>query len=96
MNERFALPLISILIIVGLIVGFIFVAKEFMKPTFNEKDYSVKVITVKEGDTLSTYYRRYAKEGTNYNEYLSAIKSLNKMRTSTIYAGDLIEVYVAK
>lgn len=96
MNERFALPLISILLIVGLVIGFIFVAKEFMKPTFNEEDYSIRVITVKEGDTISKYYGRYAKEGTSYTEYLNAIKSLNKMKTSDIYAGDSIEVYVAK
>ena len=49
--------------------------------------------TVSQGETLWTIAKQYIDEKTDIREYIYNIKKLNNMNTSTIYAGQTIQLY---
>ena len=91
----FGKGIVAIIILVLMVVGFCVAWSKVNQPTFKEEDYTIKTIYVEEGDSLYTYYYRYSKTGCEATEYCNAIKDLNNMRNSTIYANTSIKVYVA-
>ena len=93
---EFGYGIVAVILIVVMVVGFALAIANISKPTFNENDYDIITVYVEEGDTLYDYYYRYAKNGTEVTEYTSAIKELNHLRNSTIYAGTTLKVYKAK
>ena len=92
---EFGKAIICIIILVGMVIGFCVAWNKINQPTFDEDDYIIKTVYVESGDTLYDYYYRYAKRGCEVTEYINAIKDLNNMRNSTIYANTSIKVYVA-
>ena len=86
--------LVCIIILVVMVIGFCIAWNKINQPTFDKEDYTIKTIYVNEGDSLYEYYYRYAKSGCEVTEYINAIKDLNNMRNSTIYANTTIKVYV--
>lgn len=88
--------IICAILLIAVVVGLAIAFYHLTQPTFNPEDYKIESIYVNAGDTLSGYYYEYAKAGTDMVEYIEAVKALNNMRTSTIYADTYIKVYVAK
>lgn len=87
-----AIIMLAVVIVISVLV--INGVKNLWKPTFVEEDYEIKTITIQSGDTLSDYYFKYADtENCNQDEYLEAVRDLNNLRGSMIYAGDRIKVY---
>ena len=84
--------ILGVLMIVGAIIAVVSISKT----TFDENDYTVKTIYVNEGDSLYKYYYRYADtEKTSVEDYCQALKELNNMKSSMIYAYTSFKVYVA-
>ena len=93
---EFGQTILTIILVVVMIVGAVIAIASISKSSFNENDYEVIIVYVESGDTLYDYYYRYAKNGTEATEYISAIKELNHLHNSTIYAGTILKVYKAK
>lgn len=73
---------------------FVVLAVSFSLFTFKVQSSDLKVsspeylgITVRSGDTLWTIAQRYNKNG-DIREYIHDMKSLNKLKSSDIFAGD--------
>ena len=92
---EFGCKIVSIVLCVAMIIAFAVIIISVNKTTFNEDNYTVKTIYVEEGDTLYKYYNRYADQKTNPNDYCDAIKKLNNLKSSMIYANTTLKVYVA-
>ena len=82
------------LVIVGIAV--LLIATSCKNNSFDQANYIVKVYEVEKGDSLWLLGMHFKDENDNVQNWIEAVKDLNRMTSAGLTVGDCIYVYVAK
>lgn len=90
--HKYLPTVIAIVLIMACFMGIIWL--RFSDAKAWKSEASVIQIFVKKGDTLWGIAEKYKPREVGIREYIREVKDLNEMNSSTLIAGEVIEVFV--